>query len=50
VAAIKLWEQLLSWERELETREGAIAAWEDGLVAFERALGRVRMECDTSHI
>jgi hypothetical protein len=39
-----------AWERELESREGTIAAWEGGLAAFERALGRVCMERDTSRI
>jgi hypothetical protein len=48
--AIELWEQLLAWERELESREGTITTWEDGLVVFERPLGRVCMECDASHI
>jgi hypothetical protein len=43
-AAVELQEQLLAWERELESREGAVAAWVDGLVAFERALRRVCME------
>jgi hypothetical protein len=47
---IELREQLLARERELESREGAITAWEDGLVAFECALGRVRMEHDASHV
>jgi hypothetical protein len=36
----ELREQLLTRERELDSREGAIAAWVDGLVAFKRALGR----------
>jgi hypothetical protein len=30
--------------------EGAIAAWEDGLVTFKHALGRVRTEHNASHI
>jgi hypothetical protein len=46
--AIELQGQLLAQERELESREGAIATWKDGLAAFERALGKVRMECDAS--
>jgi hypothetical protein len=29
--------QLLALERELDSREGTVVAWEDGLVAFERA-------------
>jgi hypothetical protein len=28
-------------ERELDSREGTSVAWEDGLVAVERAPGRV---------
>jgi hypothetical protein len=50
VAAVKLREQLLAWERELESKEGAITAWEDGLAMFEHALGRVCTERDASHI
>jgi hypothetical protein len=38
--------QLLAQERKLDSREGAIVAWEDGLAAFERALGRACMERD----
>jgi hypothetical protein len=49
VIAVELREQLLAWERELDSREGANTAWGDGLVAFERALGKVRTECDASH-
>jgi hypothetical protein len=33
--AVELWEKLLAREREVESREGAIAAWEDGLAVFE---------------
>jgi hypothetical protein len=40
----------LARERELESREGAIATWEDGLVAFKRALGRVHSERDASRV
>jgi hypothetical protein len=43
----ELREQLLAWERELASREGIIISWEDGLAAFEHALGRACMECDT---
>jgi hypothetical protein len=32
-------ELLLTRERELDNREGAIAVWDDGLVAFKCALG-----------
>jgi hypothetical protein len=48
--AVELREQLLARERELESREGSIATWEDGLVAFEHALGRVRSEHDVNHV
>jgi hypothetical protein len=34
VMAIELLERLLAWERELNSSEGAIASWEDGLAAF----------------
>jgi hypothetical protein len=30
--------------------EGTIAAWEDGLAASERTLGRVCLECNIEHI
>jgi hypothetical protein len=30
----------------VDSREGAIMAWEDGLAATECALGRARAECD----
>jgi hypothetical protein len=33
-------------ERELDSREGAIVRWEDGLAAFEHALGMACMERD----
>jgi hypothetical protein len=36
----ELQEQLLTWEEELYNREGAIVAWEVGLVASERTLRR----------
>jgi hypothetical protein len=36
---------LLARERELDRREGAIAAWEDGFAAFERTLEKVLIEC-----
>jgi hypothetical protein len=48
--AVELQEKLLARERELDSREGTIAVWEDGLVAFERALGKVDMERGTSRI
>jgi TATA-binding protein-associated factor Taf7 len=37
--------QLLTQE-ELNSREEAIIVWEDGLITFERALGRACMERD----
>jgi hypothetical protein len=36
-----------SGRRELDSREGDIASWEDGLAAFERALGRLHIERNT---
>jgi hypothetical protein len=30
----------------MDNKEGTIIAWENGLVAFEHALGRACMECD----
>jgi hypothetical protein len=42
----ELQEQLLTQEEELNNREEAIIAWEDGLAAFERALRRACMERD----
>jgi hypothetical protein len=44
--AVELQKQLLARERELDNREGVLMAREDGLAAFECALGRARMECD----
>jgi hypothetical protein len=46
---IELQVQLLVWERELDSRENALMAREDELVAFECALGRAGMECDAKH-
>jgi hypothetical protein len=45
--AVELWEKLLARERKLESREGVIAAREDGLAVSECTLGRVYMEHDT---
>jgi hypothetical protein len=42
---VELREQLLAHERGLDSREGAIMAGEDGLVASECALGRARTKC-----
>jgi hypothetical protein len=47
---IKLQGQLLAQERELDSREGGIAMWEDGLAALECTLGKVCMEHDTNHV
>jgi hypothetical protein len=48
--AVKLQGQLLTWGRELDSREDAIATWDDGLAAFERALGKVCTERDASRV
>jgi hypothetical protein len=40
--------QLLAWERELDSREGAISVWEDGLVASECTLGRACVDHDAA--
>jgi hypothetical protein len=50
VVAIELQGQLLTQERELDSREGAITTWEDGLVTFECAPGKVCAEHDASHV
>jgi hypothetical protein len=50
VVAIELQGQVLARERELDSREGIIAAWEDGLVAFEHALGKVHIKRNVSHV
>jgi hypothetical protein len=36
-------------ERELDSKEGAIVVWEDGLRAFEEILGKACMERDAEH-
>jgi hypothetical protein len=46
VLAVELQEHLLAREREMDSKECTITTWEDGLAAFERTLGRVRMVCD----
>jgi hypothetical protein len=43
---IKLQEQLLAREGELDSWESTLMAQEDDLVASEHAPGRARMECD----
>jgi hypothetical protein len=45
---VELQKRLLAWERELDSQEGAIVAWEEGLVAFARALGEEHAERDAS--
>jgi hypothetical protein len=47
--AVELQGQHHAWERELDSREGAIVAREEGLVASACALGEVHVECDASH-
>jgi hypothetical protein len=46
--AVELQGQLLAQERELDSREGAIIMWEEGLVAFACTLGEVCAERDAS--
>jgi hypothetical protein len=48
--AIELQGQHLAWEREIDSKEGAITAWEVGLVTLERAHGKVLTERDASRI
>jgi hypothetical protein len=48
VVAEELREQLLIWERELDSRESTIAALEDGLATSEHTLGRECMEHDAA--
>jgi hypothetical protein len=43
---VELQEWLLARERELDSREGTIVTSDDGLTAFEFALGRACRECD----
>jgi hypothetical protein len=45
----ELQEKLLAQERELDSKEGSIIAWEDGMAASKHALGRPCMECDAEH-
>jgi hypothetical protein len=42
--AVEFQEQLLARERELDSREGTLTTWENGLVASKSALGRACME------
>jgi hypothetical protein len=46
---VELEEQVLPGERDLDSREGAIIAWEEGLVTFACVLGEVSTERDGSH-
>jgi hypothetical protein len=46
VMVAELQEQLLVWERELDSQENALMAWEDDLATTKHALGRVCMECN----
>jgi hypothetical protein len=46
---VELPEQLLDRERELDEQENALLTREHAMVEAERALERVRMECDTTH-
>jgi hypothetical protein len=50
VVAVELQGQLIARERELDSRECDIATWDDVLVAFERALGKVLRECDIGRV
>jgi hypothetical protein len=45
--AVELQEQLLTRERFLDSRKGAISMWKDGLAASEHTLGRACMEHGT---
>jgi hypothetical protein len=49
MVTVELQGQLLARERELDSREGAIVMWEQGLAAFARVLGLVHAERDASH-
>jgi hypothetical protein len=46
---IELQEQLFARERQLDSREGGIIAWEEGLAAFAHMLREVHVERDASH-
>jgi hypothetical protein len=49
VVVVELREQLLVQERGLDEQENALLAREHGMVVVERALGRVRMDCNAVH-
>jgi hypothetical protein len=42
----ELQKQLTPQERELDSRDGTIIAWEEGLMAYAHALGDVSTGCD----
>jgi hypothetical protein len=44
----ELQEQLLAWDRGLDSRDGAIIAWEERVIAFALSLGEVSAERDAS--
>jgi hypothetical protein len=46
---VELREQLLVQERGLDEQENALLSREHGMVVVERALGRVRMDCNAVH-
>jgi hypothetical protein len=45
---VELQGQLLARERELDSREGAVVTWEEGLAAFVHTCGEVHVEHDAS--
>jgi hypothetical protein len=52
---LRVWRRCRRWwrrcrERELDNKEGTIVAWEDGLVASDRAVGNVCMERDVERV
>jgi hypothetical protein len=48
--AVELQAQLLARERELDSREGAIITWEEGLAALARALWEACVNHNASHV
>jgi hypothetical protein len=48
--AVELQGQLLARERELDSREGVVVMWEEGLAAFACMLGEVCVECNACHV
>jgi hypothetical protein len=46
--AVDLQGKLLARERELNSQEGVIVAWEEGLVAFAHTLAEVHVKRDAS--